>query len=495
MISRTRSFPLVLLMIASFGSSVYAEPQDIILSPCNNINTTYAATPGEAVNQDIELSASGNVFWAFTNSGGATACTAVSTTVFTCAGMTVTIPDPDVSAPPTSKVTITGNASATLGAQGVFSLTVTLESNPATTCNANYRLHVSSTGGGWGDPHITTVDGVAYDFQSAGEFTALRQDGLEIQTRQTAVPTASIPNANPYTGLATCVSIYTAAAARIGSNRVTIQPNISGQPDPSGMQLRVNGKLVELTDRGINLMSGGGGGGGSGTQDAAKVPPRVEGRIVRGAGGAIVITDARGTQLVVTPAFWQSQQKWYLNVNVYQTSAIQGIMGARAPNSWLPPLPNGTSLGQQPDSTKERYQQLYETFADAWRVTDGSSLFDYAPGTNTATFTLDEWPRYQPKSCAIQGQTSEQPTTPQAAAQACNGVTNAAQKADCIFDVTFTGHTGFAQGYEAMQRFKPNGNGWQPPLAPQEQPGKKKKWWWILLVVAAAAAIIVAASQ
>ena len=44
-------------------------------------------------------------------------------------------------------------------------------------------------------------------------------------------------------------------------------------------------------------------------------------------GGATEITDARGTQLVVTPAFWDSQQKWYLNVNVYQTSAAEGVMG------------------------------------------------------------------------------------------------------------------------------------------------------------------------
>jgi hypothetical protein len=210
---------------------------------------------------------------------------------------------------------------------------------------------------------------------------------------------------------------------------------------------------------------------------------------VSAAGGAYQITDRRGTQLVVTPAFWNSQQRWYLNVNVYQTSATAGTMGRLAPDSWLPALPNGTSLGPKPESLKERYQQLYEKFADAWRVTDSTSLFDYAPGTNTATFTLDEWPRSNPQSCALEGQTSATPATPEVAAQACQGVTNAAQRADCVFDVTFTGHTGFGQSYEAMQNIRPNGTGWQPPLlaAPPPPPPNGWPWWaWILILIAAA---------
>src|SRR6185369_11133515 len=84
-----------------------------------------------------------------------------------------------------------------------------------------------------GDPHLTTVDGVHYDFQSAGEFVALRDaSGLQIQTRQTAVSTAgTVPNA--YTGLNTCVSLNTAVAAQVGGRRLTFQPGLDGAPDPN----------------------------------------------------------------------------------------------------------------------------------------------------------------------------------------------------------------------------------------------------------------------
>lgn len=73
-----------------------------------------------------------------------------------------------------------------------------------------------------GDPHIKTTDGTKYDFQGAGEFVSLRDpDGMEIQTRQTAIATTFFPPPDPHDGLASCVSINTAVAARIGDHRVT----------------------------------------------------------------------------------------------------------------------------------------------------------------------------------------------------------------------------------------------------------------------------------
>jgi hypothetical protein len=511
-----------LLMVIALGWSVLlaqAPPDPAIKlgAGCSSAtqpqlpDITFAAKAGDTVgpNEDPRFNAQipvkdlagatfpNDVFWSLGTPGGG-GCTGTSPSI-QCgltAGNAVRIfnviaPDGQVSPANSAGWVQFTNARpivvGDIGTSGSFTATVAQAPGGDPTCTWNYRLHVTSSGGGWGDPHITTVDGVAYDFQSAGEFTSLRQDGFEVQTRQTAVPTASIPNANPYTGLASCVSIYTAVALRIGSNKVTLQPSVSTDPDARNMQLRVNGQLVTLTDKGIDLIAG-----------AGKDPSgRLEGRVVPIAGGAYQINDARGTQVDVTPAFWNSQQKWYLNVNVHQTSATAGIMGRLAEKSWLPALPDGTSLGPMPESLTQRYQQLYEQFADAWRVTDATSLFDYAPGTNTATFTLDEWPRSTPKSCALEGQTSEQPATPAVAVETCKGVTNAAQRADCEFDVTFTGHTGFGQSYVAMQNIPPRGTGWQPPLAlqvptPPPPPPTGLPWWfWILILILLLIIIIV----
>ena len=105
-----------------------------------------------------------------------------------------------------------------------------------------------------GDPHLATADGAHYDFQGAGEFVSLRDpDGGEIQTRQTPIATTFFPGPDPHDGLATCVSINTAVAARVGKRRVTYEPNLNGIPDPNGLQLRIDGALAILAGQGLNL--------------------------------------------------------------------------------------------------------------------------------------------------------------------------------------------------------------------------------------------------
>ncbi|HSA50693.1 MAG TPA: hypothetical protein VLH10_11380, partial [Yinghuangia sp.] len=66
-------------------------------------------------------------------------------------------------------------------------------------------------GGSNGDPHLTTFDGLYYDFQAAGEFTlvASTDDSLRVQARQV-----------PYPGAAD-VSVNAAVAADVAGDRVT----------------------------------------------------------------------------------------------------------------------------------------------------------------------------------------------------------------------------------------------------------------------------------
>jgi hypothetical protein len=82
---------------------------------------------------------------------------------------------------------------------------------------------------GRGDPHLTTTNGINYDFQAAGEFTVLRNSAtdFELQARQSPVATASVVGPDAHTGLTSCVSINTAVAVRIGRYHVSYQPSFS----------------------------------------------------------------------------------------------------------------------------------------------------------------------------------------------------------------------------------------------------------------------------
>ncbi|HTD22395.1 MAG TPA: S8 family serine peptidase [Terriglobales bacterium] len=301
----------------------------------------------------------------------------------------------------------------------------------------NELLHYGSLNDGLndGDPHLTTVEGVHYDFQSAGEFVSLRDsDGLEIQTRQTPVPTASVVGPNAHTGLTTCVSLNTAVAAHVGKHRVSYEPNLSGVPDPSGLQLRVDGTLTTLGPNGLDF--------GDGSRIVSTAAP-----------GGLEFDFPDETALVVTPGWWAPQGRWYLNVDVSHTRALEGILGAIPQSSWLPALPDGSSMGPMPGPLHDRFVDLYQKFADAWRVTDKTSLFDYASGTSTGTFTMSNWPPENPP-CTIPHTRPIRPASRLIAQRACRAIRDENTHANCVFDVIVTGNPGFAKTYLLSQRIK-----------------------------------------
>ncbi|GEM_PF-3515454 len=287
-----------------------------------------------------------------------------------------------------------------------------------------------------GDPHIKTVNGINYDFHGAGEYTLLR-DGMdyEIQVRQTPVTTAN-PLANGYTGLSSCVAVNTALAARVGNHRISYQPDGPVQEQETRMRLRVDGIIQDIEALGtVNLGVGG--------------------RVSKTASGnGIEVDFPNGSVMVVTLGWWSAHNIAYLNISVLNTPATEGIAGLIEPGQWLPSLSNGTYLGPKPSNLSDRYKQLNKTFSKSWRVSSKSSLFDYAPGTSTATFTIEGWPFENATSCKLPDNIIVKPIGRDVAERVCREIIDPDNRKNCVMDVVVTGEIGFAKTYLLAQKLE-----------------------------------------
>jgi hypothetical protein len=231
----------------------------------------------------------------------------------------------------------------------------------------------------------------------------------------------------------------------VGTHRVTYEPNFSGAYDSGGLQLRIDGKLTTLGAQGVNLGDGG--------------------RVTKSStGNGIEIYFPDGKIMSATQAEYASM--WYLNVDIANLglvsdsggNSVGGLAGAIPAGSWLPPLPNGALVGPMPANLHDRYNIVYNTFGNAWRVTNSNSLFDYAPGTSTATFTNTAWPKENPP-CTVPSTRFmklrlpvAKPVNAAVAEEACKSITNANLHSNCVFDVQVTGHSGFAEHYAVTER-------------------------------------------
>ncbi len=95
----------------------------------------------------------------------------------------------------------------------------------------------------------------------------------------------------------------------------------------------------------------------------------------------------------------------------------------------------------------QKFQLTYHDFANAWRITDKSSLFDYDAGKSTASYTNAAFPNEQ--SVVTPAQLTD--TQRSQAAGPCAGVTDLGLLEQCLFDVSITGDAGFAAGYGLIQ--------------------------------------------
>jgi hypothetical protein len=97
-------------------------------------------------------------------------------------------------------------------------------------------------------------------------------------------------------------------------------------------------------------------------------------------------------------------------------------------------------------------------------VTSTTSLFDYAAGTSTASFTNTNWPPPPGSSCSTivgtfpwPGVATRSPVKPMAPADAerlCSPIADPKVRADCVFDVTVTGNGAMANGYQTTLQLR-----------------------------------------
>ena len=248
---------------------------------------------------------------------------------------------------------------------------------------------VGATASSYGDPHLITLDGLAYDFQAVGEFVLIEATSSApflVQVRYGAVAGSDV------------ASEATAVATKLGTARVTVD---LARPD-----------LVEVEGVALNLASAVGG---------ASVG---DGEIYYD-GEAVTIVYASGEQLRID-LFAD-----FLNtsVSIAATREVRGLLGNNDgdPTNDIA-LPDGTVLAQ-PVS----FEELYGLYADAWRISDVTSLFDYPAGLGTADFTDLDFP-------AAEITTDDFPDDLVAAAEAeASGISDPRLREAAILDALVTG--------------------------------------------------------
>ncbi|MFC4145663.1 VWD domain-containing protein [Micromonospora mangrovi] len=271
-------------------------------------------------------------------------------------------------------------------------------------------------GGTNGDPHLVTFDRHYYDFQAVGEFVLVAStagDPLTVQVRQTPM------------GDSRTVSVNSAVAFRLGDHRVTLTLA------HGATEVRVDGAVVAAPPAELGIPGGG---------TLARRPSdtgAADGYDLRWPDGSAAAIDQIGPY----------GYRLLMKLAADRAGKVHGLLGdfdgdpsddiATASGTALtPPVP---------------FEKLYPAYADGWRVTGQNSLFSYADGEDTGTFT----DRGFPDRAATAADLS--PDRRARAEQVCRwaGLTDPWQFAECVFDVGVTGRAEFAVSGAATERVAP----------------------------------------
>jgi hypothetical protein len=271
-------------------------------------------------------------------------------------------------------------------------------------------------GGTNGDPHLVTFDRHYYDFQAVGEFVLVAStagDPLAVQVRQTPM------------GDSRTVSVNSAVAFRLGDHRVTLTL-VRG-----ATEVRVDGAPAAATPAERTLP-----GGGTLTRRPSDIGA-ADGYDLRWPDGSAAAVDPIGPY----------GYRLLLRLAAERSGKVRGLLGDfdgdpsddvanPAGAALTPPVP---------------FEKLYPAYADGWRIRQDDSLFSYADGEDTGTFTDRSFPDRPVTAAELPAERRER------AEQACRwaGLTDPWQFAECVLDVGVTGRPEFAVSGAATELTAP----------------------------------------
>lgn len=256
-------------------------------------------------------------------------------------------------------------------------------------------------GGGTGEPHLVTFDQRRYDLQSAAEVVAARApDGtFEVQWRQ-----------EPYTS---AVSSITAVAMRIGGTRISVVGD--------GAVVRLDGSIVEI-DEGDTLVL-----------PTGVMVYRLEDQVVavhEESGASVhVQLHPRIMGVLVDPP----------DAHVGAMTGLLGDADGDPTNDLVDA--DGRTI---PEAT---WEAVHPALAEAWRVVDDTTLFDYTDGAGPDTY----WdPTFPPAPVDIGSFSADERSEADALCRAA-GVTDPGLLEECAFDVLVTGDPSIVEAYVRQQ--------------------------------------------
>ena len=209
----------------------------------------------------------------------------------------------------------------------------------------------------WGDPHLVTFGGATYNFQQVGEFILTKSTvvDFEIQVRQ-----------QPWEGTSCTVAENSAFAFHIGGHTVSVY---AANP---GLTTLVDGSPVTLGTAAADSLPG----GGTITNDAADA----EETIVWPNGSSATVNYGGGFYLTLS-----------ITVSASEKGHLVGLLGTDAGDAASDLTTSSGTVLPYPAIAADT-STLYGAFSNGWRLTSADSLFTYAAGQSTATFTDTSFP-------------------------------------------------------------------------------------------------------